>query len=133
MPAKSIKLNNVEYEIPPAEAIKITQYIVGIWEKVGRPNDPLSKTGQVVVKAIIYAYEKTYPIEWSEWLEERKEYQNNELSLYEQIKTGRSAASYPMFIYNILRKVFPQTDFSNREFIFKFVKQFPVFQVARRI
>jgi hypothetical protein len=127
------KKNEVVYEVPSDQAIILTEYLFRVWDKLGQPKDPLSIAGQKLVEAIILAYEKTYPREWAQWLEQRKEYQNEELTLHQQISTGRSLASYPMFVYNLLRKMFPDVDFSKRQFVIKFVKLFPMFRVARRI
>lgn len=118
------------YELPPKEAVMITEYFMRVWEKLGRPSDPLTRTGQAMVDAVILAYEKTYPNEWHQWLENRKEYQDNELTLHEQLQTGRSLASYPVFIYNSLKRLFPNTDFSDRDFVFKFIKLYPAFRVC---
>jgi len=121
------------YEVPSEPALILTEFLYRVWNKLGQPNDPLSTTGGKLVEAIILAYEKSYPKEWREWLREREDYQLNELSLKEQLKTGRSLASYPVFIYNILHKMFPDTDFSNREFVIKFVRKFPMFRFAGKI
>lgn len=125
--------DSIVYEIPSDQAIILTEFIVRVWKKVGCPTDPLSTGGKKVVEAIILAYEKTYPREWMQWLENRKDYQHEELDLYKQIKTGRSLASYPVFIFNLLRKVFPSVDFSKREFVIKFVKEFPMFRFAGKV
>lgn len=124
--------NDVMYELPPDQAVIITEYFMRVWEKLGKPSDPLSRTGMAMVDSVILAYEKTFPEEWHQWLENRKEYQDNELTLHEQINTGRSLASYPLFIYNALKRLFPNTDFSNREFVLKFIKLYPAFRFANK-
>lgn len=121
------------YEVPPEQAIILTEFLHRVWERLGKPTDPLSDAGKKVVEAIIMAYERTYPMEWRDWLKDREQYQHDELTLHEQLKTGRSLASYPVFIYNVLRKMFPTTDFSNRDFIIKFVRAFPMFRYANRV
>ena len=57
------KKTPVEYEIPSDQAIIITEYLYRVWDKLGRPQDPLSGAGKKLVEAIILAYEKTYPNE----------------------------------------------------------------------
>jgi len=46
------------------------------------------------------------------WLEQRKNYKASELSISQQVKrqTGRSLASYPYPIYQMMKKVFPDFD-----------------------
>lgn len=121
------------YEVPSEPAIILTEFLYRVWDKLGRPEDPLSTPGKKLVEAIIMAYEKAYPIEWHKWLSQRSDYQSDELTLHEQLKTGRSLASYPVFIYHILHKMFPNTDFSERKFVIKFVKAFPMFRFANKV
>jgi hypothetical protein len=121
------------YEVPQEQAIILTEFLYRVWDRLGQPTDPLSTPGQKVVEAIIMAYQKTYPIEWRNWLNDRADYQHDELTLHEQLKTGRSLASYPVFIYNVLRKMFPETDFSDRAFVIKFVRAFPAFRMANKV
>ncbi len=123
---------DLPYEVPSEPAIILTEFLYRVWNKLGKPTDPLSTPGKKLVEAIIMAYEKSYPIDWRQWLSQREDYQYDETTLKEQIKTGRSLASYPIFIYNILRKMFPTTDFSERKFVMKFIKEFPMFRFANK-
>jgi hypothetical protein len=121
------------YEIPPEQAIIITEYLMRVWNKLGKPSDPLTRTGQAMVDAIILAYQKTYPKEWHDWLENRKEYQSEELTVHQQINTGRSLASYPVFIYYLMKKIFPNVDLTERKFVLKLIKIFPAFRVTGQV
>lgn len=123
------------YEVPSEPAIILTEFLYRVWDRLGRPTDPLSIPGKKLVEAIIMAYEKSYPTDWHQWLSQRYDYQHDELTISEQVKrdTGRSLASYPVFIYHILHKMFPDTDFSDRKFVIKFVQQFPMFRMANKV
>lgn len=121
------------YEVPSEQAIILTEFLFRVWKRLGQPTDPLSIPGKKLVEAIIMAYEKSYPSEWKQWLSQRADYQHDELTLREQIKTGRSLASYPVFIYHVLHKMFPEIDFSERKFVMRFVKAFPMFRMANRV
>lgn len=131
---KTFQLNGEEYEQVTKQGQVLSGALVYAWMKLGKPQDPLSESGKKLVNIIIAAYEDTFPREWYDWLEERKEYQVNEKTIKEQVheNTGRSLASYPMFIYKLLKTLFPTTDFGNREFILKFIKEFPMFRMANR-
>jgi hypothetical protein len=65
----------------------------------------------------------------------RAEYQKEELPISTQVarKTGRSLASYPLPIYNIMKKVFPGFDAAKRNNAIKMVKKWPIFRMANRV
>lgn len=132
--SRTIKIENEEYEIPTRQAIAVTNLIVAIWDKLGKPQDPFSESGRKLMEVIIATWEDTYPELSKQWYEDRKEYKNEELSIREQVHqhTGRSLASYPMYIYQIMKKVFPNVKLSNRETSMKMVKHYPIFQMANK-
>ena len=84
---------------------------------------------------VLATWEELYPQEAKEWYEGRKEYQNAEMSLTEQVhrRTGRSLATYPFQVYQMLKRIFPDFKFSERNNCIKLVKKFPVFRMARHI
>jgi hypothetical protein len=84
---------------------------------------------------IIAIWEDGYPRQAREWYESRKEYQNNELSISTQVsrRTGRSLASYPMPIYNVMRRLFKGFDPAERNNCMKMVKKWRMFQMANKV
>jgi len=131
---REIEIDGEIYDIPTRHAVAITDAIVTTWEKLGRPEDPFSRNGEKLMKVIFATWEDTYPAEARKWYEERKLYKKEELDIRTQVSrgTGRSLASYPYFIYVILRKVFPKVRFSDRKVTMKMVKKYPVFQFANK-
>lgn len=129
-----VKIDGVEYDYIPPQAVAASQVIAEMWLALGKPSDPLSETGQKLMKVIISVWEDSYPADSRIWYEERKDYQNNELTITEQVHkgTGRSLASYPKPIYDIMKKVFPMFDLANRENVLKLVKLFPMFRFANK-
>ena len=132
---REVTINGEVYDIPTKHASAITEAIVKTWERLGEPEDPFSRQGEKLMNVIIATWEDTYPQESREWYEMRKEYQVEELDISTQVnrQTGRSLASYPMYIYNILRIVFPNVKFADRDTCMKLVKKYPIFRMANKI
>lgn len=123
-----------DYTIIPPHLSSATQMIVELWDKVGRPTDPLSSSGKKVVHFVFECYKELFPSEFKQWLDERKEYQVHEKSIPEQVRnhTGRSLLSYPYWVFMVLRNVFPHFDFVKRENALKIAACFPQFQIANK-
>lgn len=131
---KEIVVNNEVYDVVNPNASGAVNAIMFVWEKTGRPEDPFSDAGEKVINTIIATWEDLFPADSRKWYAERAEYRKEELSTREQVhrKTGRSLASYPYYIFTILKKVFPSTKFADRETALKMVKRYPMFQLANK-
>ena len=132
---KTVTINGEEYEIIPKASSAASRIISDFWVKLGQPPTPFTKNGQKLVDIMIAVWEDLYPVDAKIWYEERKEYQHNELSISQQVQrqTGRSLASYPMPLYQMLKKVFPEVDFGKRDVCIKFVKHWPQFRFANKV
>lgn len=124
-----------EYQIISSERIAVTQALSNLWEKFGRPSSPLSKSGKKLVDVLIATWEDLFPEESKIWHEQRKNYKAAELDIKQQIKghTGRSLASYPMYIHKMLKVLFPEFDHTERKNCIKMVKEWPMFQFANKV
>ena len=131
---KEFKVNGETYDVPTDQAIVVTDLILRMWERLGNPEDMFSESGQKLMTVIIATWEDTFPAESAAWYEERKLYQKEEKTISEQVhqNTGRSLASYPYYIYSVMKIVFPTVKYSNRETVLKLVKHYPMFQFAGR-
>lgn len=134
MPKKAVTIDEEVYEEVPQEANAAAVVISDWWQKLGRPDTPLSESGTKLMDIVIAVWEDLYPRERIEWLALRQEYKKAELSTLEQVRkqTGRSLASYPLPIYNMMRKVFPNFDPTKRANAMKMVKRWPMFQMANK-
>jgi hypothetical protein len=128
-------LNLEDYDIIPPHLSTLTSFIVEVWQRLGKPTDPLSEAGQKLVNFVFDSYEELYPQEYKAWRESIKEYQLAEKTLTEQVRkhTGRSLISYPYWVFMILKKLFPNFDFVKRENALKIAKTFKQFQVANKV
>jgi len=132
---KIIKLGEEEFEEIPSKAVAAARILSDMFDRLGRPEDPLSKQGEQMMRFIIATWEDLYPEEVLEWAKTRKEYKKEEMGTMEQVlkQTGRSLASIPLPIYQMMKKVFPGYKLDNRKAFMKFVKKFPIFQMANKL
>lgn len=123
-----------DYEEIPETAVAASRWLVEIWEKLGKPETPLTESGEKLMRVIIAVWEELYPLEAKEWHESRKTYKLSEKDIKEQIKqhTGRSLASYPYQVFLMMKKLFPKFKPGDRQSCMKLVTKFPMFQMANK-
>ena len=132
---RTIKVDGEVYDIPTKQAVSVTNAIAISWKELGKPQDPFSESGEKLMKIIIATWEDTYPQLSKQWYEDRQETVKSQLTSKEQVhqKTGRQLASYPMYIYQIIKKVFPNIKLSDRKTTLKMVKHYPMFKLVENV
>lgn len=130
-----LKIGDGVYEEIPREVNAASIIISDMQKKLGYPQDPYSDSGKKMMKILIAIWEDLYPHDAREWYATRKEYQSNELSITQQLAghTGRSLASVPSQIYEMMKVVFPKYKCRKREDWMKLVKYYPMFQMANKV
>lgn len=130
-----IKHNGVEYYQPTKQGYAVSHVIATVWDELGRPETPLSSQGEKLMEVILSTWQDTHPDQYKEWAKIREEHLSAEMSIQEQVKkkTGRTLASYPEFVFHIMRRVFPQFSFSDRENVLKLVKKYPIFRFVEKV
>lgn len=129
-----IKIGGDVYEIPTKQANAISAAISYAFVATGCPDTPLSEQGRKVMDVIIATWEDTYPNLSKMWYEERGITRNEQLSTREQVhkRTGRNLASYPMYIYEVMRKLWPNFKSTQRENAIAMVRMYPMFSLVER-
>ena len=132
---KAYKKIQEEYDIIPSEATIASRVIADMWIKLGKPQTPFTNSGKKMMDIIIAVWEDLYPLQSKVWWDERKNYQSSEMTVSEQVSkgTGRSLASYPLPIYNLMKKVFRGFDTAERKNCIKMVRLWPQFRMANKI
>lgn len=130
-----IKLGEEEFEEIPSEAVAASHIISDMYIKLGQPKDPFTPSGEKMMNIILAVWEDLYPLEARSWYADRKEYQNNEMTISEQVSkgTGRSLASYPYPVYMMMKKVFKGFNATERNNCIKMVKKWPQLRLANRV
>ena len=129
------KLNLKDYEVTPPLAVKASKAISDAWITLGRPETPFTVSGMKMMNIIIAVWTELYPLQSKMWWDERKNYQSSEMSISEQVSkgTGRSLASYPLPIYNMMKKVFKGFDAAERKNCMKMIKLWPQFRMTNKV
>jgi len=124
-----------KYQVVPPQQNAVSKVLSEMWITLGKPATPLTKSGQKMMEIIIATWEDLFPKESKEWLKDRADYKKAEKSISEQVKkrTGRSLASYPFYIYQVMKTLFPNFDPTERRNCFKMVKKWPMFQFANKV
>ena len=132
---KQIKIDGDEYDVIRSEIVTATKMVQDMYIRLGRPQTPFSSSGAKMVSIVISVWEDLYPLQAKMWFEDRREYQKNELTTREQVykHTGRSLASFPLPIYNMMKKIFPKVNLGDRDTCIKMVKKWPMFRMANRV
>lgn len=124
-----------DYEEIPKEAMIGSKMLAETYIRLGRPQNPLSSTGIKMMNVIIAIWQDLYPIESEQWINERKSHLLSEMSISSQVKlhTGRSLASFPWPVYQMMKKLFPLFKPQDRKNCIKMVKKFPIFKLVNQI
>ena len=132
---KAYKEIQKDYDIIPSPAVVASRVIADMWVNLGQPQTPFTNSGKKMMDIIIAVWEDLYPLDYKTWKDSRSEYQKSEMTISEQISkgTGRSLASYPLPIYNLMKKVFRGFDATERKNCIKMVKQWPMFRMANKV
>jgi hypothetical protein len=130
----AIVFDDAEYEEVPTISLFASKELVNAWERLGRPDSPLTPSGERLMNVIVTVWEELYPQEVKKWTEDRKDYKLSELSITEQVHkhTGRSLASYPYFVFHAMKRLFPKFDAVKRENCLKMVRKYPMFKLANK-
>lgn len=123
------------FEEVPKAAILASKYLADAVYKLGKPHTPLTPSGQKVMAIIHAIWEELYPLDAKTWRSEIIEYQTNEMGIREQVakQTGRSLASIPLPIFQMMTRCFPNYKLDTRDQWLKFLKKYPVYRVANKL
>jgi hypothetical protein len=123
------------FEQVPAESLVASRLIVDTYEGLGKPKDPFSDGGRKIVDLVIKVWQDLYPHEAKKWFKNKTEHLNAELTISEQVsqQTGRSLASYPFAVYQMLSRLFPDIKFGEKKTCVKMIRHWPMFKMVNRI
>lgn len=114
--------------------VGLSGVIVDKWKSLGKPTDLFTPSGNQMMHFIIHTWATMYPDDAADWTRHRTEHLNSEMSITEQVHqhTGRSLASFPPYIYKIMKRIFTDNKW-NRETFIKMVKLYPIFRFANHV
>lgn len=132
MPAKTIKMNGVEYDIPTKDAVRISYGLAEVWKRLGYPPDIFSVQGEKMMENIIHCWHTYFPDEAHAWYLDRKEDLDNERSMSDSAKAGGyTPIAYPGTLFQLIRTVFPGMPLGKRHVVKKIAKKWPLFKTTK--
>jgi hypothetical protein len=103
-----------DYDPVSKNGAAISQALVEIWERFGKPEDFYTKAGQVLLKEIINVWKYFYRQEYEDTLHDNK----LTISLEKHVsnmKMGYIPIAYPPILFNLIRAMFPNVNLSTRK------------------
>lgn len=124
-----------DYQEIPKEALIASKALTDMYIFLGRPQTPFSRNGNKLMEIIISIWQDLYPLEARAWLEERSGHLLSEMSTQEQVHrhTGRSLASFPWPVYQMMKRLFPMFKPQERNDCIKMIKKWPIFRMVNKI
>ena len=118
-----------QYELASKETTALTEGLMKIWEKLGRPDDCSNNYGWAMLDAIVALWAKFYPQEHADWMHDRKEDLKSERSMAEHIKGGvYNPITYPPTLYQLIKALLPKQKLTDKVFHHKLVIRYPLFK-----
>jgi len=130
-----LQVDGQDVEVLPKVVNEAAASILLTWERLGKPRSVFSTNGSKLLQVMIATWRDLYPVESSQWLQERAEHLLSEMSIKDQIKghTGRSLASIPLYLHKLMKLFFKDDILLDRAYYMKLVKLFPMFRMANKV
>jgi hypothetical protein len=120
------------YEQASPETTAIATGLMKIWEKLGKPDDPMSATGFLVIDNIVQVWLRFYSDELEQFTKDIKQELTVERSVRESNKQGGYfMISYPPHLYQLLKAMFPDIKLQDKAFIKHFLFRYPQFKATQ--
>lgn len=116
------------YELPTQEAAAITEGLMRIWEKLGKPENLSTNAGWIVLDQIIGIWEKFYPQEVADWKHDRDLELAAEKDLTSLAKGGYNASTYPPILFQLMKGMFPEVKFQDKALVREITQRYPLFK-----
>lgn len=105
---------DISYDPVSKNGTAITTALMNIWERFGRPEDFSSEAGVTLLKEIINVWKYFFKAEYEATLHDNKIDRDNEINV-SQMKHGYTPIMYPPTLFNLLKAMFPNVNFSSRK------------------
>lgn len=123
-----------EYEVASSKHQTVINGLTFLWEKLGKPTSVFNG-GEKLMDGIIAAWSFLEPQESLVWAQQRDNHLEAEMTIKEQVKghTGRNLISYPELVYKFMGLFFTDDKLISKDFIFKFLKKYPMFRLVNKV
>lgn len=128
---KTVKFLGEEYEVVPKEAVGLTEGLITVWKKLGKPEDLSTESGLKMLDNITHCWYKYFWEERNDWLYDRSVELTHERSVKQSAKAGGYvAAVYPPTWFHLMKAFFPKLRMGNREVVKQIIKRQPILKAT---
>lgn len=123
-------LNLNEYEPVSKDGTALTEGLMQIWEKLGRPEDCSTNSGWIMLDQIVNCWTLYFPHEVADWIHDRALDLQNEITLQQLVKKdgGYNPITYPPTFFQLTKALLPQLKLTDKKFQRKLSNRHPMFK-----
>ena len=123
----------VVYEIPPDEAVALTEGLMRMWDRLGKPTDLSVATGWLMMDNIIQIWTKFFPQEVEMWKHDQALDLANEKTL-KQLSADDLGLSnpiaYPPYLFHLIKAMFPDLKMNDRKLTKQMTDRYPILKTT---
>lgn len=128
---KTVKFQGEEYEMVPKEALGLTEGLLTVWKKLGKPEDLSSQAGLKMLDNITHCWYKYFPDERNDWLHDRALELSEERSTKQSSKAGGYVVGvYPPTWYHLMKAFFPKLRLGQRDVVMTIVNRHKILKAT---
>ena len=118
-----------KYEMVSPTGSKVTNGLIKIWEKLGRPDDCSTTAGWIMVDQIVNCWTVFFKQEVADWQHDRKLDLDNEMILSAISKKGGgyNPITYPPTLFKLLKALLPGQKLTDKKFQRKLAQRHKLF------
>ena len=126
MPSDPLK----DYEPVSKHGAALTEGLMRIWEKLGRPDDCSTEAGWKMLDQIVNCWQLYFPQEVADWLHDRKIDLDNEMTLSQIVKKdgGYNTITYPPTFSYLFKAMLPLQRRTEKKFLQKLARRHSIFK-----
>lgn len=122
-----------EYEPVSKHGAVLTEGLIRIWEKLGKPNDCSTEAGWRMLDQVINCWTLHFLKEVEDWKHDRELDLSNEMSLSQIVKKGGgfNPITFPPVLYQLLKVNLPSQKLNDRKFQKELIRRHDLFRTTR--
>lgn len=121
-----------EYEQVSKHGAALTQGLMRVWEKLGRPNDCSTESGWIMLDQIVNCWTAYFRGEAESWIHDRDIDLKNEMTLSQLSKKdgGYNPVTFPPTLFSLLKTMLPDQKLTDKKLHHKLVQRHPLFKTT---
>lgn len=121
-----------QYEPVSKHGAALTEGLMRIWEKLGRPEDTSTESGWTMLDQVVNCWTLYFPREVNDWIHDRDLDLQGEITLQQLVKKdgGYNPITYPPIFFQLVKAVLPKIKLTDKKFQRKLSIRHPLFKTT---